>query len=416
MLPDTASPAPDWYVADDQRHRRGSTAFRRARGALFSAGVATFVLVYSTQALLPALSSFMHLTPGQASLTVSATSLGLAIGILPVSALSEKFGRTPVMTLSVFSAALLAAAIPLSPDLAVLVALRAVQGLCLAGLPATAMAYLAEEVHPSALPSAIGLYVAGNSLGGMGARIIPGLVSGEWGWRWGLASVAAVSLGAAAAFRLLLPKARQFRPAPLRPGALARTVLAHLRNPLLTCQFTLALLLMAVFGAVYNVIGYRLTAAPFGMSQGVVGLIFVMYLAGTGSSAAATKLTGTLGRHGVLYAAIGTTAAGLLLSIPDFLPTALLGLGLITAGFWLGHAVASSNVGWTASTGRAQASGLYLTAYYIGNGIGGTLGPDAYRSGGWYGTVLVGLTAVLLAAAVNTRSRLSTQQQLAPTS
>ena len=44
-------------------------------------------------------------------------------------------------------------------------ALRAVQGVALAGLLATAMAYLAEEVHPKAVASAIGLYVAGNSIG-----------------------------------------------------------------------------------------------------------------------------------------------------------------------------------------------------------------------------------------------------------
>lgn len=49
----------------------------------------------------------------------------------------------------------------------------------------------------------------------------------------------------------------------------------------------------------------------------------------------------------------------------------------------------------TAKTGRAQASALYQSAYYIGSSVGGTLGAIAFHSGGWAGTVLLGLVAVL---------------------
>lgn len=401
MPAETAPPAPTASGSpNDLRHRPGSRGYRRTSLALFAAGVATFVLLYSTQALLPAISTAWGVTPSDASLTVSAASLGLALAVIPLSVLSEKYGRTAVMTGSVFSAAVLAVAIPFSPNLTVLVALRALQGVCLAGLPATAMAYLAEEVHASALPSAMGLYIAGNSIGGMSGRIISDLVSGVWGWRAGLASVAAISLACAVAFRLLVPPARYFRPAPVNPRALAATLAAHLRNPLLLRLYALGLLFMAVFGAVYNVMGYRLTAAPFHLPEGVVGLIFVVYLVGTASSAGAGRLSGRLGRRGALYAALGTTAVGLLVSLPSDLAVDLLGLALITAGFFAGHAVASSAVGRTAVFGRAQASALYLAAYYIGNSLGGTLGADAYHSSGWSGTVRVSLAATALAAGV----------------
>jgi YNFM family putative membrane transporter len=67
---------------------------------------------------------------------------------------------------------------------------------------------------------------------------------------------------------------------------------------------------------------------------------------------------------------------------------------LITAGFFAGHAVASSAVSHTAKEGRAQASALYQSAYYLGSSAGGTLGAVAYHSGGWAGTVALGLLAV----------------------
>lgn len=384
----------------DTRHRPGSRGLRRTQLALFGAGLATFLLLYSTQALLPALSASLRLTPAQASLTVSAAAIGLALAVLPISALSEKFGRTAVMTASVFAAVALALVIPFSPDLTVLTALRALQGVALAGLPATAMAYLAEEVHPSALASAMGLYVAGNSIGGMSGRLVSGIVAGSFGWRWGLASVAVLSLLCAVAFRALIPRARNFRPGPINPRALLRTVGSHLRNPLLDRLFVLGLLFMTVFGAVYTVMGYRLVAAPFDLSQGLASSIFAVYVVGTFASALSARVTGRFGRRGTLYLAIGTTAAGLLLTVPNSLGTALLGLVLITAGFFTGHCVASASVGRTAAHGRAQASALYLAAYYLGNSLGGTLGADAYHADGWNGTVLVGLAAMAVAAAV----------------
>ncbi|MFJ5921953.1 MFS transporter [Kitasatospora sp. NPDC092948] len=392
------APAPE--STTDLRLRPGDRDFRRANLALFAAGVATFVLLYSTQGLLPILSADLDLTPGQASWTASASTLGLALALLPASALSDRYGRTAVMTASTLAAALLALALPFAPDLTTLVVLRAVQGAALAGLPATAMAYLAEEVHPSALASAMGLYVAGNSIGGMGGRLVSGWAAAAWGWRAGLAVSAVLALLAVLAFRLLIPRARHFRRTPVDARALATAVAGHLRNPLLLRLYALGMLFMAVFGAVYNTVGYRLTSAPFHLPESIAASIFVVYLVGTASSASAGRLTSRWGRRGTLYLAISTTTAGLLLSLAGNLFCAILGLVLITAGFFAGHATASSSVGRTATTGRAQASALYLIAYYLGNSLGGTIGADAYHSTGWSGTAAVALTAMACAAGV----------------
>ncbi|MEU0180665.1 MFS transporter [Streptomyces sp. NPDC006207] len=380
--------------------RPGEPGYRRAILALFAAGLATFALLYSTQALLPALSTGLSLSPAQASLTVSATTAALALALLPVSALSEKYGRTAVMTASVFSASALALVIPFAPDLTTLVVLRAVQGVALAGLPATAMAYLGEEIHPKAVASAIGLYVAGNSIGGMSSRVLTGAVAQAFGWRAALFAAGAMAVLCAVAFRLLIPTARNFRPGPVSPAALWRTVIGHLGTPLLRRLYLIGLLFMAVFGAVYNVLGYRLAAEPFGLSQTAIGLIFLVYLVGTGASAASGVLHARLGRRGALYVAVVLAAGGLLLTLAGSLIAVLTGLVLITAGFFTGHSIASGAVSRTATTGRAQASALYLTAYYAGNSLGGTLGASAFHTAGWGGTVALCLAAVLGVAGI----------------
>jgi YNFM family putative membrane transporter len=379
----------------DSRMAPGGPGYRRMSFALFLAGVATFALLYSTQALLPLISGEFGVAASDASWTVSAATGALALFVLPMSALSERFGRRTLMTASLAVAVTVGLLVPFAPSLGTLIALRAVQGAALAGLPASATAYLAEEVRPKALITAIGLFVAGNSVGGMSGRVITGWVAQEWGWRAAVAVIGVVAVGCAVAFRLLLPAPRHFRTGSLRPGVLVRTVRTHLANPLLRRLYAIGALFMTVFGGVYTVIGYRLTEAPFSLPQGVVGSIFLVYLVGTVSASTAGKLVARLGRRGALYLAGGTTTAGLLLSLSDALGLVLLGLVLITAGFFAGHAVASSAVSHTAKEGRAQASALYQSAYYIGSSAGSTLGAVAFHAGGWSGTVGMGLLAVL---------------------
>ncbi|MGO4750880.1 MFS transporter, partial [Streptomyces sp. 2MCAF27] len=172
----TTSSTPD-------RMSPGDPGFGRMRLALFAAGLATFALLFSTQALLPAISADLDVQPDQASWTVSAATLALALAVLPLSALSERFGRRAMMTGSLAVAVAVGLAVPFAPDLGWLIALRAVQGAAIAGIPASAMAYLSEEVRPSSLISAIGLFVAGNSFGGMTGRLLTGWVADGWGWR-----------------------------------------------------------------------------------------------------------------------------------------------------------------------------------------------------------------------------------------
>ncbi|MFC8929346.1 MFS transporter [Streptomyces albidoflavus] len=391
--PQATAPAPA-----DTRMVPGGPGYRRMSLALFAAGLATFALLYSTQALLPLISADLGATASAASWTVSAATGGLALCVLPLSALSERFGRARLMTVSLSVALVVAVLVPFAPNLGALVALRAVQGAALAGVPASAMAYLGEEVRPRALVGAIGMFVAGNSIGGMSGRIVTGWVAQEWGWRPALAVIGMVSVACGFLFRALLPAPRHFTPATLHPRSVAATVAGHLRNPLLLRLYAIGGMFMTVFGAVYTVIGYRLSAEPFSLPQGVVGSIFVVYLVGTVASARAGRLVARLGRRGTLYLSAGTTAAGLVVSLADSLVLIVAGLVLITAGFFAGHAVASSSVSATATRGRAQASALYQSAYYIGSSLGGVLGAMAFHAAGWTGTALIGALAVLAVA------------------
>ena len=379
--------------ATGERHRRGSAGLRRVNLALFVAGLTTFMSLYSTQALLPVLSEAFRVSPTASSLLVSMATGTLALAVIPVSALSERFGRTRVMLVCSAIAAPLGLLLPLCTSFPALAAVRAAQGIALAGVPAVAMAYLADEVHPEALGGAMGRYIAGNTVGGLAGRLLPGLVTGLAGWRWALGASALVTLLLTVAFWALLPRSRFFTPQRAGGG-----LLRHLADPGMRRLYLVGLVLMSTFVTVYNYLGYRLIAAPFGLPHSLVALVFVMYLAGTFSSPAAGSLADRAGRRPVLLGACVVTGAGLLLTLPNSLPLVAAGLLIMTTGFFAAHSVASGWVGRRAAAGRAHASGLYLFAYYLGSSAGGSAGGLAYEHGRWPATVAYGL--ILLAVAV----------------
>jgi YNFM family putative membrane transporter len=256
------------------------------------------------------------------------------------------------------------------------------------------MAFLAEEVEARALVSAIGLFVAGNSIGGMSGRIFTGWISQVWGWRTALAAIGVLAVVCAVIFRLTVPRARNFTPHPLSPRGFGRAVGRHLSNPLLLRLFAIGALFQVVFGGVYTTMAYRLSGAPFSLPQGIVGSVFVVYLVGTFTSAVSGRVVARLGRRGALYAALLTTSAGLVVTLMDSLVAVVGGLVLITAGFFTGHAVASSSVSHTAKEGRAQASALYQASYYLGSSAGGAVGAAAIHASGWAATAAMGFLAM----------------------
>ncbi|MDL4775938.1 MFS transporter [Actinomadura xylanilytica] len=393
-----AAPVVPVPLQEAEPHRLGSPGLRRINLALFAAGLTTFMSLYCTQALLPELSGGFGVSPAEASLLVSLATGAVAVAIIPVSSLSERYGRTRVMLVSSVASALVGLLIPLCTTFALLAAARTVQGLALAGVPAVAMAYLAEEVHPESLGGAMGRYVAGTGIGGVLGRLVPGLVTDVAGWRWALAATGVVALGFTVLFWALLPPSRRFRPGRVE----YRTLLAHLRDPGLRRLYLIALVAMAGFVTVYNFLTYRLLDAPFHLPQAVVGLIAVTNIAGSAASARAGVLADRSGRRRVLVGALLLAASGLALTLPDALPLVAVGLLVFTVGFFATHAVASGWVGLRASSARAQASALYLFAYYLGSSIGGTAGGVAYERGQWTGTglyVLLLLAVGLVAAA-----------------
>jgi MFS transporter, YNFM family, putative membrane transport protein len=386
-----------------ERLRYDDLGMRRVRLGLFAAGLATFALLYVPQPLLPSLSRAFGASPAAASLAMSAGTFALAIAIIPLSSLSEVRGRREVMTFSVITAAVLGLIVPLSPSLPVLIGIRVLQGVALAGVPATAMAYLAEEVDHADLGRAMGLYIAGNAIGGLSGRVIAGVLAEHGGWRVATAGVSALALACAIVFAVLLPRSNFFTPSAPRFRALLATLAGNLADTGLLRLYLIGFALMGAFVTVYNYLTFRLVGAPFDLSTSVIGALFTVYLAGTWSSTLAGRLADRAGHRTVLAAGVAVAIAGVALTLPASLALVVAGLVVLTAGFFAAHSVASGWVGSRARVAPGQASALYLCLYYIGSSVAGSGGGIFYSHGGWPLTAVfaIALFTVALASAVS---------------
>lgn len=247
------------------------------------------------------------------------------------------------MTFSIFAAAILTIALAFSPNFEILLLLRILQGFVFAGVPAIAMAYLGEEVDPSSLGTAMGLYISGNSVGGLAGRVIMGTMTHYFNWQIGMIFIGLLSLIVSAYFVWALPTSKHFTPRPLQFKALTKSLFTHLKDPGLICLFGIAFTLMGGFVTLYNYIGYKLIGPPYNLSAGIVGSIFIVYLVGTFSSAWFGSLSDKFGRQKVLMVGILIMFSGAILTLPGSLYVKIIGIVLFTFGFFGAHSIAS---GW----------------------------------------------------------------------
>ena len=367
----------------------GAADFKRINRAMGFGGFSTFALLYCVQPLMPMLSRTFALTAAQSSLALSISTGMLAISLLVSSILSERFGRKPMMVASMTLGGILTLLCAFAQSFPQLLVLRGLLGFMLGGMPAIAMAYLSEEIDPKSLGLSMGLYISGSAFGGMLGRMLTSIISDFYNWRLAIGLMGAAGLYSAWEFWRSLPASKNFRPGSRGIAGLVQGARSHFTDAGLPWLFALAFLLMGAFVSMYNYIGYRLVGAPYVLRPSVVGLLSMLYLLGIFSSVWAGRLADRLGRRNVLWLVMSLMLGGLLLTLFDFLPAIVLGMGLFTFGFFASHSVASSWVGRRARAPQALASALYLFFYYLGSSAVGWFAGVAWEHGRWAGVVTV---------------------------
>ncbi len=374
----------------------GSKSFTAILWSLFFAGFASFSSLYCVQPMMPIFAKFFQVTPTHSSFPLSFSTVALAIGLLFTGFISDRFGRKPIMVCALFLVSILLLISASFPIWEIFLSTRILIGLAVSGVAAVAMTYIGEEIAQKDIGFAMGLYISGTAIGGMGGRLIAGVLVDFISWQSATYIIGFLNFIIACLFYLLLPKSQHFKPFPFRFSRFKAAFEQNLKDSKLRILFAQGFILMGCLVTVFNYISYHLLEAPFHLSQTWIGLISIAYLAGIYSSPKAAQWGYQYGRAKVLPFLLFSMMVGLFITLIPSLWAILLGLTIFTFSFFAAHSTASSWVSVQAVQYRAVASSLYLFCYYIGSSLLGSSGGLVWEHFGWIGINLsVGVVLVI---------------------
>lgn len=373
-----------------------SPEWRRITLALCLGAFMIFSNLYVVQPLLPDLAAEFGKSELESSYAFTISTLFMAISLLVFGPLSDALGRKPLMMLSMLGVLLSTFALSQADSYESLVMLRAVQGFLLGGLPAIAIAYMADEFDANGLMAAVGLYIAANSLGGISGRVLGGFAGHYWGWPEAFLASGLLGTSILAVVAILLPKPTGFSPRPLRPSSMIKDICRHLTTSALLIAFVVGGLHFFIFLNQYTFVLFLLSEAPYSLSSEMLGLIFLTYLAGTLGSAGSGRFIRQFGQPVCMATGGLILMIGSLVTLLPVVEAILLGLTINSFGFFFAHSAASSWVSQRAEQAKASASSLYLVFYYLGASTGGIYLNGFWQQGHWPGVVLGSILVLLL--------------------
>ena len=377
--------------------KNGTSSYRRAGIAMFLAGFSSFSLLYCVQPLLPQFASEFGISPAKSSLAVSVSTGVLAFAIVLAGAFSQSLGRKGLMFASMLMTSILCLLSAYVEHWSVFLSIRALMGFLLGGVPAIAMAWLSEEIAPEHLGKSMGLYVGGTAFGAMMGRVGIGMLTEFVSWSLALGILGITCFLTSIGFWWLLPQSRHF----IRERGMSLCDhlyrwAGHLRNRSLLALYCVAFLLPSVFTTLFNYTTFHLSGPVYSFSPFESSLLFLVFGFGVVSSTLAGVLSDKYGRVFLIRLSFACLLLGSITTIWQPITVLVMGICLVTVGFFVGHSVASGAVGRVALNGKGHATSLYLMFYYLGNSVTGTLGGWFWHLGAWSAVVILTTGIALL--------------------
>ncbi|OIK03755.1 MFS transporter [Streptomyces monashensis] len=356
----------------------------------------------------------------QTELTTVAADLGVplaVIGLVPTAALTGCMtgfalllpltdrlapNRLVGIQLTALAAALALAAA--APGAGVLLAAYLLIGAA-ASVAAQASSIAGRHAPTGRRGTGVATVAAGMSAGILLSRLAGGALSGAVGWRRMLLVFAALALLGAIAAAALLPRRRPHTERGYRAALASLPPLLH-RFPELRRAVATGGLWYFAFNLIWVTLALALAQPPHSLGPGAIGLYSLAGLLGFAALPLTGRLTDRYAPATVIVASMMAAAAGTALlatGLGSPLVTAL-GLAVFDAGCFAAQAANQSRIIALAPDRAGSLSSVYLVLYFTSGAVGTAVAAPLLGALGWHGISLTALAALLLAAAVGSRS------------
>ncbi len=279
--------------------------------AVFLCGTFAFLELYCTQPLLPLLSRVFQASESSVGVTISASTLGVAVAAALLAMFGERLDRKRTIVTAMAGLAGAVALTSTAHGLVELALWRFLQGLLTPGIFIITIAYITEEWQPLLVPRVMSIYVAGTVFGGFIGRVSGGVLAAHFGWRVMFLILAICGAGGALiTSRLLKPGTRKVN-GGLRTSVFA-PMIRNLRNSRLLATYGIGFCMLFTLVSSFSYVTFYLADVPFQLSTSALSYLFSVYLVGLMATLAVGTVLARVGlRHGMLGAIALSSDGGL---------------------------------------------------------------------------------------------------------
>ncbi len=358
-------------------------SYFRLQLIVFALVSASFTNIYITQPVLPVLQNEFTADMVLVSFSVSAVIFGIALFNVPFGFLADRLPVHPIILTGGVAVAFGGLVCAVTENIWVLIAARFLQGVFIPALTTCLAAYLAKTLPMERLNVVMGSYVAATVLGGLGGRLLGGLIHPPLHWRYAFVSASAL---------ILIATFIAFRGLPRTPARTGQQVDSTRLRELLKRREILLIYCcgagsFAIFSSVFNYLPFRLTASPFNFSTEMTTLFYMAYVVGIFMGPTAGKVSNRFGSGNTLIAGSAVLGGALILILQPSIDAVIAGLIGLCAGFFTIHAAAVGALNRQLAGGQGKANALYVLFYYMGGWLGITAAGFAYKQSGWNAVV-----------------------------
>jgi predicted MFS family arabinose efflux permease len=362
----------------------------------FAAGAAVGNL-YWAQPMLKYIGDSFGVSTSVASLLITVTQIGYAIGIFLVVPLGDAMNRRRLIPAIMAASAVALAASAFAPSFNLLLV-----GLALVGVTTITGQLLlpmaGDLARDEQRGSVVGTVASGTLTGIVVSRMISGLLADAFGWRAIYVTAAVLT----AFLAVLLARAVPTLPPrpPVRYSKLLGSVFAVVRQHR-AAQGILMIgsAAFAVFTMFWTGLTFLLSSAPFSYSATQIGLVGLAGLAGT----LAAKSAGQLHDRGLGAPATGTALFLALVSLAiaglgsTSIIVVLVGTVLLQAAIQAVNVLNQISLFALDPDARSRLNTAFVTGNFIGGAIGSALAGVLWQFGGWLAITVVGAALIALA-------------------
>ncbi|WP_019925250.1 MFS transporter [Nocardia sp. BMG111209] len=363
--------------------------------------------VYYAQPLVASIGADLAIGRGALGLITATTQGGYLLGLALIVPLGDLVDRRRLIVGLMVTAACGLGAVVAAPGALWLFAANALVGAASAVVQVI-VAYAAASSAPQHRGRVVGTVTGGVVTGILLARLVSGWVAELAGWRVMYAVAAVTLLGAAGILAGVLPRDRIARPRVRYTRLITSALVLGLREPVVRVRAAIGLSMFAAFGALWGAMALPLTAAPWHLSTGAIGMFALAGVAGALGATGAGRLADR--GHARTVTAIALVALTLSWTAIAAAPRslALFALGVIVLDLAV-QALHVTNQQLIVAVDPAASSRLiagYMLFYSLGSGTGAVAATTLYGRTGWCGVCVFGAAISALALGVWAADRL----------